>query len=102
MDSNIPTKPAYGVYISQLVRIGRICEDFGSFADRHYLLTKRLIRQGYTHRMLCVSFKKFSLRHSLIFRKFKTDLKKHITEGICLPLGNVAHLDRHVTIRGRK
>ena len=26
MDSNIPNKPAYGVYISQLVRIGRICE----------------------------------------------------------------------------
>ena len=23
--SNIPSKPAYGVYISQLVRIGRIC-----------------------------------------------------------------------------
>ena len=23
MDSNIPTKPAYGVYISQLVRIDR-------------------------------------------------------------------------------
>ena len=24
MDSNIPAKPAYGVYISQLVRIGKI------------------------------------------------------------------------------
>ena len=26
MSSNIPSKPAYGVYISQLIRIGRICE----------------------------------------------------------------------------
>ena len=25
MSSNIPSKPAYGVYVSQLVRIGRIC-----------------------------------------------------------------------------
>ena len=25
MTSNIPSKPAYGVYISQLVPIGRIC-----------------------------------------------------------------------------
>ena len=25
MDGNIPSKPAYGVYISQLVRIGHIC-----------------------------------------------------------------------------
>ena len=24
MSSNIPSKPAYGVYISQLIRIGRI------------------------------------------------------------------------------
>ena len=31
MDSNIPSKPAYGVYISQLVRIGRICDSYKSF-----------------------------------------------------------------------
>ena len=61
MESNIPTKPDYGVYISQLVRIGKICEDFSSFASRYRLLTER---QGYTHRMLCVGFKKFSHRHS--------------------------------------
>ena len=102
MDSNIPTKPAYGVYISQLVSIGRICEDFSSFASRHRRLTERLIKQGYTHRMLCVSFKKFCHRHRLIFHKFKVDFKKHIREGIGLPLGNVKHLDRLVTIRSRK
>ena len=28
LSSNIPSKPAYGVYISQLVRIGRICSNF--------------------------------------------------------------------------
>ena len=27
MDSNIPSKPAYGIYISQLVRIGRVCDN---------------------------------------------------------------------------
>ena len=33
MDSNIPSKPAYGVYTSQLVRIGRIhvCDVYNSF-----------------------------------------------------------------------
>ena len=36
--SNIPTKPAYGVYISQLIRIGRICNDsFKDFTDSHYV-----------------------------------------------------------------
>ena len=31
MDSNIPSKPAYGVYTSQLVRTGRICDDYPAF-----------------------------------------------------------------------
>ena len=47
MCSNIPSKPAYGVYISQLIRIGRICEDFSAFAERNYKLTSRLIKQGF-------------------------------------------------------
>ena len=58
--SNIPTKPAYGVYISQLIRIGRICDSFKDFADRHYKLTTRLIQQGFWYTKLCFTFKKFS------------------------------------------
>ena len=38
--SNIPSGPAYGVYISQLVHIGRICSDYSSFALRHRKLTE--------------------------------------------------------------
>ena len=38
LSSNIPSKPAYGVYISQLVRIGRICSNFVQFKLRHYTL----------------------------------------------------------------
>ena len=34
--SNIPSKPAYGVYISQLVRKGRICSSLAHFKERHY------------------------------------------------------------------
>ena len=34
MSSNIPSKPAYGVYIiSQLVRIGRICSSYNFMND---------------------------------------------------------------------
>ena len=44
MSSNIP---AYGVYISQLVRIGRICSSFVLFIDRHYRLTAKLTAQGF-------------------------------------------------------
>ena len=50
--SNIPTKPAYGVYISHLIRIGRICNSFKDFADRHYKLTICLIQQGFWYTKL--------------------------------------------------
>ena len=34
--SNIPSGPAYGVYISQLVRISRICSNYSQFTMGHY------------------------------------------------------------------
>ena len=43
MCSNIPAKPTYGVYISQLIRICRICDNYSSFLLRHKLLTERLV-----------------------------------------------------------
>ena len=64
--SNIPSKPAYGVYISQLVRIGRICSDYPSFASRHFKLTERLIHQGFRYSDLCKAFRNFAKRHGHI------------------------------------
>ena len=42
MDSNIPSKPAYRVAISHLVRYLRICCNYQDFAYRSKLLTNRL------------------------------------------------------------
>ena len=53
MSSNIPANPTYGVYISQLIRISRICDTFQSFVIRHRLLTERLIKQGFWYSKLC-------------------------------------------------
>ena len=47
MSSNILANPTYGVYISQLIRISRICDTFQSFVIRYRLLTERLIKQGF-------------------------------------------------------
>ena len=52
MDSNIPSKPAYGVVISQLVRYLRICCNYQDFAYRSKLLTTRLLRQRYVYQKL--------------------------------------------------
>ena len=59
MDSNIPSKPAYGVYISQLVRIGRICDSYESFFTRYHQLTCRVVKKGFLYDKLVTSFKEF-------------------------------------------
>ena len=40
MDSNIPVKPALGVYTSQLIRYAKICTKFEDFQERNLLITK--------------------------------------------------------------
>ena len=63
--SNIPAKPTYAVYISQLIRICRICDNYSSFLLRHKLLTERLVRQGFWYNKLCITFKKFARRYTM-------------------------------------
>ena len=38
---SIPSKPAYGVYISQPVGTSRICSTIEHFSNRHYKLTEK-------------------------------------------------------------
>ena len=40
---NIPTTPAYGTYISQLIRYSRTCHNYDTFSSRHSMLAERLI-----------------------------------------------------------
>ena len=44
---NIPASPAYGVYISQLIRYSRACGSYQDFLDRGLLLTRKLLNQGF-------------------------------------------------------
>ena len=45
--SNIPASPAYGVYISQLIRYARASSNYSDFLKRHLHLRNRLLDQGY-------------------------------------------------------
>ena len=47
MCSNIPSSPAYGVYISQLIRYARASSNYSDFLKRHLHLRNRLLDQGY-------------------------------------------------------
>ena len=44
--SNIPAAPAYGVYISQMIRYSRACGSYQDFLDRGFLLIRKLLNQG--------------------------------------------------------
>ena len=87
--SNIPTTQAYVVYLSQLVRIGRICDKYADFKDRHLMLTRKLLKQGYRYDHLCSCVKRFYNKHVDISSKYKITVKQHIKEGIELPLSSV-------------
>ena len=65
MDNNIPSKPAYGVFISQLIRYMylRVCGNYQHFVYRSVQITTRLQRQGFDHVVLCNTFKKFLPLH---------------------------------------
>ena len=66
--SNIPSSPAYGVYISQLIRYPRACYKYSDFLDRGKLLTSKLLQQGYELSRLKANIKKFFGRyHDLVF-----------------------------------
>ena len=74
LDSNIPRNPAYGVYISQLVRYARICSRKDDFIYRHRRLSLKLQQQGYKYQQLIKSFHKFYRSHSDELKKFGTTL----------------------------
>ena len=83
MDSNIPSGPTYEVYISQLVRIGRICGNYKGFSTRHHLLTCRLVKQGLLYDKLVTIFKKFCSGNPEILSKFGVSIRKHVEDGVC-------------------
>ena len=76
MDSKIPTNPAYGVYISQLVRYVRICTSKLDFIHRLCRLSSRLLHQGFKSTLLRKSFTKFFKRYGAIIKKYGTTLRE--------------------------
>ena len=59
----LPASPAYGVYISQLIRYARASSNYSDFLKRHLHLRNRLLDQGYKHIHLIRSLKKFIFRY---------------------------------------
>ena len=64
--SNIPSAPAYGVYVSQLIRYARACSNYQDFMERGKVLTTKLLSQGYKKTKLVATLKFYGRHHDLI------------------------------------
>ena len=71
MSGNIPTGQSYGVFISQLVRYARCCQNFASFRERTMNLTEKLKKQGFKFEKLCHTFTKFAKKYVHLLKKYK-------------------------------
>ena len=74
--SNIPTSPAYGVFVSQLVRYARACTMYKDFIERSSRLGSRLQRQGYLLPRLKAALKKFYGRHHDVIDRFNVSVSQ--------------------------
>ena len=61
--SNIPAAPAYGVYISLLMRYFSACGAYYDFLDRGLLLTRKILNQWFLLVKLISSLRKFYCCH---------------------------------------
>ena len=71
MCSNIPASPAYGVYISQLIRYARGSSNYSDFLKRH---------QGYKKIRLIRSLKKFIFRYQYLVEIYSVSAEKIISD----------------------
>ena len=81
MCSNIPASPAYGVYISQLIRYARASSNYSDFLKRHLHLRNRLLDQGYKKIRLIRSLKKFTFRYQDLVEIYSVSAEKIINDG---------------------
>ena len=80
LSSNIPQSPAYGVYVSQLIRYARASSAYIDFLVRSRLLTNKLLGQGYKRFKLITTFKKLYGRYYDLIGKFQHSVTHMVTD----------------------
>ena len=85
LDGDVPRRPSYGVYISQLIRFARVCSHVDDFNTRNKCLTAKLLKQGYRYHKLRKAFSKFYRRHYELISKFNVGLKSLLHQGLSEP-----------------
>ena len=76
LGSNIPSSPAYGVFISQLIRYARVCSSYECFILRVARLSSKLLGQGYVMEGLKSSLRKFYGRYGDLIKHYEVSLSQ--------------------------
>ena len=82
LSSNVPSAPAYGVYVSQLIRYARTCSNYQHFMERGKVLTTKLLSQEYQKTKLVATLKKFYGRHHDLVNPYNVVVSR-IVSGVC-------------------
>ena len=80
LSSDIPTSPAYGVFISQLIRYARACSLYGCFILRATRLSNKLLEQGYVKERLKSSLRKFYGRYGDLIKQYEVSLSQILND----------------------
>ena len=84
-DGDVPSRPSYGVYISQLITFARVCCHVEDFYACNKCLTAKLLKQGYRYHKLRKVVSKFYRRHYELISKFNDGLKSILHQGLSEP-----------------
>ena len=77
LDGDVPRRPSYGVYISQLIRFARASPHVTDFNNRNKYLTAKLLKQGYRYHKLRKAVSKFYRRHFELIEKISCQSEKN-------------------------
>ena len=78
--SNMLAAPAYGVYIFQFIRYSRACGCYQDFIDRGFILTRKLLSQGFLLVKLKSSLRKFYSRHHDLVDRYGISVSQMTTD----------------------
>ena len=76
LNSNIPSSPVYGVFISQLIRYARASSSYECFILRTVRLSNKLLEQGYVQERLRSSLRKFYGRYGDLIKQYEVPLSR--------------------------
>ncbi|KAK3087212.1 hypothetical protein FSP39_003163 [Pinctada imbricata] len=80
LSSNIPSSPAYGVFISQLIRYARASTKYTDFALRARRLSDKLLNQGYVCDRLTSSLRKLYGRYGELVIHYDVPLSRMVDD----------------------